>query len=74
MILVENLVWCDTSGEIHEDTPDPYQFGPTWKIDEYIYDPENWTHEIRDAHSWPEPAWHYTCPGPHRIVWAGRET
>ena len=28
MLVIEDVVWCDKHGEVHDDTLDPYQAGP----------------------------------------------
>lgn len=69
--LVEGYVWCDSVGEVHEDIPDPLGIGPYYTEPDDEFDRPNW--EMREQDPWPGKLWHYTCPGPHHLLWMGRE-
>lgn len=49
---VDGWVWCDHEGAVHDDDPDPYDYGVA-----------DWKGNLKP----------YVCPGPHRILWAGRK-
>ncbi len=72
---LEGLVWCDAEGTVHDWLDkDPNHNGPVLDDEEaqrHYPDNSAWTLEDRDD-GYGE-VWHYECPGPHFMVWQGRE-
>jgi hypothetical protein len=78
MELMIDWVACDYEGDLHTNTPDPFNYGPQYNRaprpgedpDGFTDDPA-WTLTTHTDYGTGE-LWFYTCPGPHRLVWAGR--
>lgn len=73
-MLIEELVWCDAIGSTHSlEDPDPEQEGPQYKQN----DPRGQWESHNDAwelheepfRGYPGGLWHYTCPGPHHVLY-----
>lgn len=77
IITVTDWVWCETEGDIHTATEDPFRYGPQYVYqkgaqlginDDYWDDPA-WVQRT-DHGDWDGTLWFYVCPGPHFVVFA----
>lgn len=67
LVVVTDWVWCETEGDIHTATEDPFHNGPQHRAPDLEEDP-NWV--SRENHDdWPGTLMYYVCPGPHFHVW-----
>ena len=75
MILIEHVVYCEATEELHRpDDLDPQSEGPRpdWPVESHEYlDNDAWSFTERAP--WPGAYWHFTCPGPHFNAWQGAE-
>ena len=68
-------VKCEHEGDLHVSLDDPFGYGPQYNYKDTRSDFENdpaWT--LTTHPQWgEEELWFYKCPGPHRLVWSGKE-
>jgi hypothetical protein len=72
MKLEPAYVSCAFEGDVHANVSDPMVYGPVYQADlqqaDYL---EAWT--VRDDKEYGPGLAHFTCPGPHRQLWIGKE-
>ncbi len=71
---IKGQVWCDMEGQVHDNEPDPFQYGPITP-QQKNQEPTDGIWELRNDPDYTESAlYFYICPGEHRVIWEGRVT
>lgn len=66
---IADWVYCEFEGEVHENTPDPFNKGPVYELEEEEMG-EDWWELRKDSQYGDALLWFFTCPGPHKQLQA----